>query len=144
MIHYIGIAEWSTENYFTIVGAMLLDRKGTPAEIKKLDGCGEESTLYAHQKGGGATLLSYVDKSKSGKENDVVLSTIHTGLRVIKDERKTPNVHAFYDHRKSGVHVVDLVSSHSTTKMKVKQSPVNVLSFLLDTVRMNAEAIYLS
>ena len=137
----VSVAEWATTNHFTIVGTMRLDRKGIPAEIKKLDGREEKSTLYAHQKDGDAILVSYVDKKKSGKKNIVVLSTMHGGVRVTKDERKKPNIHAFYDHTKGGADVVDLVSSHNTTKMKVKRWPVNILAFLLDTVRTNAKTI---
>ena len=85
--------------------------------------------------------MSYVDKNKFGKENDVVLSTMYADLRITKDELKTSSVHAFYDHTKGGVGAIDLVSSHNTTKMKVKQWPVIVISFLLDTVRMNAKTI---
>ena len=66
---------------------------------------------------------------------------MHGGVRVTKDERKKPNIHAFYDHTKGGADVVDLVSSHNTTKMKVKRWPVNILAFLLDTVRTNAKTI---
>ena len=115
-----SVAEWATTNHFTIVGTMRLDRKGIPAEIKKLDGREEKSTLYAHQKDGDAILVSHVDKKKSGKKSIVVLSTMHGGVRVTKDERKKPNIHTFYDHTKGGVDLVDLVSSHNTTKMKVK------------------------
>lgn len=85
--------------------------------------------------------MSYVDKNKFGKENDVVLSTMYAELRITKDELKTSSVHAFYDHTKGGVDAIDLVSSHNTTKMKVKQWPVIIISFLLDTVRMNAKTI---
>ena len=40
-----------------------------------------------------------------------------------------------------GVNVVNLVSSHNTTKMKTRKWPVNALAFILDTVRTNAKTI---
>ena len=66
---------------------------------------------------------------------------MHGGVRVTKDERKKPNIRTFHDHTKGCVDVVDLVSSHNTTKMKVKRWPLNFLAFLLDTVRTNAKTI---
>lgn len=137
----VSIAEWATENNFTVVGTMRLDRKGIPAEIKKMDDREEKSTLYVHEKDGEKTLVSYVDKKKSGKKNIIVLSTMHASVRVTKDERRKPNIHTFYDYTKGGVDVVDLVSSHNTTKMKVKRWPLNALAFILDTVRTNAKTI---
>ena len=62
-------------------------------------------------------------------------------VSVTKDQRVKPNVHTFYDHTKSGVDVVDLVSSHNATKMKTRKWPVNALTFILDTVRTNAKTI---
>ena len=58
-----------------------------------------------------------------------------TGVSKTKDECKKPRIHTFYAHKKDGVDVVDLVSSHNITKMKVKQWPFIVLAFLLDAVR---------
>lgn len=43
------------------------------------------------------------------------------GVSKTKDECKKPRIHAFYAHKKDGADVVDLVSSHNITKMKVKQ-----------------------
>ena len=66
---------------------------------------------------------------------------MHNGVSVTKDQRVKPNIHTFYDHTKGGVDVVDLVSSHNTTKMKTRKWPVNVLASILDTVRTNAKTI---
>ena len=38
-------------------------------------------------------LVSCVDKKNSGKRNVVVLTTMHTTVRVTKDQRVKPNVH---------------------------------------------------
>ena len=66
---------------------------------------------------------------------------MHNSVSVTQDQRVKPNVHTFYDHTKRGVDVVDLVSSHNTTKMKTRTWPVNGLAFILDTVRTNAKNI---
>ena len=137
----ITLADWATSHNFSIVGTMRLDCKGIPKEIKTLEGRQEKSTLYAYQKDGEAMLVSYVDKKKSGKRNVVVLTTMHNSVSVTKDQRVKPNVHTFYDHTKGGVDVVNLVSSHNTTKMETRKWPVNALAFILDTVRTNAKTI---
>ena len=114
----ITLADWARSHNFSIVGNMCLDRKGIPKEIKTLNGRQEKSTLYAHQKDGEAMLVFYVDKKKSGKRNVVSLTAMHNSVSVTKDQHVKPNVHTFCDHTKGGVDVVDLVSSHNTTKMK--------------------------
>ena len=120
---------------------MRLDRKGIPEEIKSIEGREEKSTIYAYQSNGDAMLVSYVDKKKKGKKNIVVLKTMHTSVGVTKDQRVKPSVHTFYDHTKGWVDVVDLVSSHNTTKMKNRRWPINALAFVLDTVRTNAKTM---
>ena len=64
------------------------------------------------------------------------------GVCKTKDECKKPNIHTFHDHKKGGVDVVDLVSSHNTTKMKVKRWSFIVLAFLLDGVRTKTSNIH--
>ena len=64
---------------------------------------------------------------------------MHTSVSVTKDQRVKPNVHTFYDHTKGGVDVVDLVSTHNTTKMKNRRWPINALAFVLDIVCTSAK-----
>ena len=85
-------------------------------------------------------MVSYVDKKMSGKKN-VVLTTMYDDIAVSKDQWKKPNVHVFYDHTKGGVDVVDLYSSHHSTRVKSKRWPVNALAFILDTARTNSKTI---
>ena len=117
----ITLADWATSHNFSFVGTMRLDRKDIPKEIKTLDGRQKKSTLYVYQKDGEAMLVSYVDKNKSGKRNVVVLTTMYNIVSVTKDQRVKSNVHTFYDHTKGGVDVVNLVSSHNTTKTKTRK-----------------------
>ena len=86
-------------------------------------------------------LVPYVNKKKAGKKNDAVLKTMHTSVSVSGDQRVKPNVHTFYDRTKGGVDVMDLVSTHNTTKMKNRRWPIKALAFVLDTVRNNAKTI---
>ena len=45
----ITLADWATTKHFSIVGTVRLDRKGTPKEIKLMEGCEEKSRNYAYQ-----------------------------------------------------------------------------------------------
>ena len=73
----VPLAKWHSENNFTIVGTMMLDRIGLPNEIKTMEGREEKSTKYLYQKDGDALLASNVDK-KIWEKNIVVLSTMHS------------------------------------------------------------------
>ena len=137
----VTIARWALEKGFTIVGTMRLDRKGISNGIKTMINRDEKSTFYAYAQNENIMLVSYVDNKKSGKRNIVVLTTMHNDVKVTNDVRRKPSVHTFYDYTKGGVDVVDLLSSHNTTKMKVKRWPLNALAFILDTVRSNAKCI---
>ena len=120
---------------------MRLDRKGIPAEIKRIDKRDERSTFYVHGKDDDLVLVSYVDKKKSRKKNVVVLTSMQDNIRVTKDERRKPQVHTFYGHTKGGVDVVDLISSNFSTRIKSKRWPLNNLAFILGTARTNANTI---
>ena len=96
---------------------------------------------FAHGKDDDLMLVSYVDKKKSGKNNVVVLTSMHDNVRVTKDKRRKPQVHTFYDHKKGSVDVLDFISSNRSTSIKSKRWPLNSLAFILDTARTNANTI---
>ena len=116
----IPLAQWSLERNITIVDTMRLDQKDLPPEIKKVDKHDERSTFYVHDKDDDLMLVSYTDKRKIGKKNVVVLTSRHNNTKVTKDKRKKPQVHIFYEHTKGSVDVVDLISRHSSTRIKSK------------------------
>ena len=43
---------------------------------------------------------------------------MHSSVRVTKDDWKKSHVHMLYDQTKGGVDVVDLISSHQSTRFK--------------------------
>lgn len=141
----VPLARWATENKFTIVGTMRLDRKGVPKQFKDMENREEKSTLYIHGQDEGdenIMLVSYIDKKSSGMKNVVALTTMHKDVLVTKDSIKKPDVLKFYDHTKGGVDVVDLISSNSSTRMKTRKWTLNALAFVLDTERTNAFTIF--
>ena len=137
----VTIAQSALEKKITIVGTMRLDRKGIPKEIKSLENREERSILYVFDSDENILLVSYIDKKKSGKRNNVALSTLHDKVRVTKDERRKPDIHKLYDHTKGGVDVVNLISTSCTTRIKNKKWSINASAFILDTVRTNAKTI---
>ena len=50
----------------------------------------------------------------SGRKN-AALTIMHNNVRVTKDERRKPDVHATYDHTNNGVDIFDLISTHNSS-----------------------------
>ena len=137
----IHLAQWTAQKNITIVGTTRLDRKGIPPQIQKVDNRNKKSIFFVCGEDDDLMLVSYIDKKNSGKKNMVVLTSMHDKIKVSKDERRKPQVHLLYDHTKAGVDVVDLLSSHTSTRIKTKRWPMNCLAFILHTTRTNANTI---
>ena len=111
------------------------NRKGIPKEFKTVDGREKLSTKFIHAQDSGdenIMLVSYVDKKTSGLKNVIALTAMHNDVRVTKDSKLKPDVLKFYDHTKGVVDIVDLISSHSSTRMKYAKWTINALAFVLD------------
>ena len=111
------------------------NRKEIPKEFKTVDSHEKLSTKFIHTQDSGdenIMLLSYVDKKTSGLKNVIALTTMHNDVRVTKDSKLKPDVLKFYDHTKGVVDIVDLISSHSSTRMKYAKWTINALAFVLD------------
>ena len=120
---------------------MQLDRKGIPKKVKSLENREERSYLLVFDSGEKIFFVSYIDKKKPGKRNVAVLSTLHDEVRVTKDERRKPEIHAIHEHTKCSVDEDELVSKGCTTRIKNKRRKINTFPFILDTVRTNAKTI---
>ena len=59
-------------------------------------------------------LTSYINKRKLSKKNVIDLSSMHDSIKVTKNQRKKPSVHAIYDYTNVGVVANLLSTSHST------------------------------
>ena len=137
----VSLASKALKKNITIVGTMRHDRKGIPKELKSVAKREEKSVMYIYHTKEKKMVTSYIDKKKSGKENFIVLSSIHESVKVTKDQRKKPSVHSMYDHTKGGVDVVDLLSTSHSTRIKCKRWPWNAFAFILDNCRSNAKTI---
>ena len=118
----VTLAKWGLQNNFTIVGAMQHNRKYIPNYLKTLTlmDTDEKSTLSVYRHNKEMMLVSYISKKKSGKQNIIVLTTMHGKVKVTIDQRCKPHVLVIYDQTKEGVDVVDLISIHHLTRIKSK------------------------
>lgn len=85
-------------------------------------------------------LTSYINKRKLSKKNVIDLFSMHDSIKVTKNQRKKPSVHAIYDYTNVGV-VANLLSTSHSTCIKCKQWPLNAFAFIHDTCRPNAKTI---
>ena len=138
----LPVAEYLLENDITVVGTLRSHRIGLPkeltTEVKDRD---DLSVKYAFTEDGNIMLISYVVKKKSGKRNILMLTTMHKSVKITRDSRKKPNVITLYDCTKGGVDVMDMISSNLSTRIQSRRWPLNVLAFVLDTARSNAQTI---
>ena len=93
--------------------------KASQRRWKRLES-GKKSRCIYHKKKN-IRLASYIDKKKSGKNNVIVLSTMHDIVKVTNDQRKNPQTHRMYDHMKGGIDVVELLSTSHSTRIESKR-----------------------
>ena len=117
----VTLAEWALDRNFTIVGTMRHDQKRIEKELKVMKNRDERSVLYVHHQEKNIMLVSYINKKKSGKKNIIGLTTLHDAVKVSNNKRSKPEVLVMYGHTKGGVDVVDLLSTHHTTRIKSKR-----------------------
>ena len=137
----LPVAEYLLENDITVVGTLRSHRIGLPKELTEVKDRDDLSVKYAFTEDGNIMLVSYVVKKKSGKRNILMLTTMHKSVKITRDSRKKPNVITLYDGTKSGVDVMDMISSNLSTRIQSRRWPLNALAFVLDTARSNAQTI---
>ena len=140
----VTIAWWATDHKFTIVGTMKHNRKEILKEFKAMDDREKLSTKFIHAQDSddeNIMLVSYVDKKTSGLKNVIALTAMHNDVRVTKNGKLETAVLKFYDHKKGSVDVIDLISSHSSTRMKSAKWTINTLASVLDTIGTTAYTI---
>ena len=140
----VTIARLATDHKFTIVGTMKHNRKEILKEFKVMDDREKLSTKFIHAQDSddeNIMLVSYVDKKTSGLKNVIALTAMHNDVRVTKNGKLETAVLKFYDHKKGSVDVIDLISSHSSTRMKSAKWTINTLASVLDTIGTTAYTI---
>ena len=137
----VSLVSWALDKNMSIVSTIRHDRKGIPKELKFVASREEKSVMYVYHTKEKIMLTFHINKKKLGKKKVIALSSMHDSVKITKDQRKKPCVHAMYDHAKGGFDVVDLVLKSHSTRIKCKQWPLNAFAFILDTFRSNAKTI---
>lgn len=139
----IPLAEWLLDHKITMVGTLQSNRKGIPEAMKVTTDREVPSYQCVWEEGKKKmSLHSYVVQTKStGKRNVLLLSTIPPILGVTKDDKKKPAVYKLYDLTKGGTDIVDQRMGSFTSKSKSCKWTVNVLAYILDTCRVNAQTV---
>ena len=101
----------------------------------------ERPVLYFHHGEKNTMLVSYIDKKKSRKKNIIGLTTLHYTVKVLNDKRSKPKVLFMHSPTKGGVDVVDLLSTHHTTRINSKGWLFNAFAFTLNTLTTNSKTI---
>lgn len=138
----IPIARWLLQRGITMVGTMQINRVGIPAEIKDVSQREPLSSEIYWEENGDLNISSYAVATSKGKKNVLILSTINPILGVTKDdEKKKPAIYKLYDFTKGGTDIVDQKVGTYTVKPKSRRWSISALSYILDTVRVNASTI---
>ena len=96
----VSLVSWAVDKNMAIVSKMRHDRKGIPKELKFVASREEKSVMYVYHTKEKIMLNFHINKKKMGKKNVIVLSSMHDSVKITKDQRKKPCVHAMYDHCK--------------------------------------------
>ena len=88
--------------------------------------------------GNNLNLSSYVVKSKSGKKNALLLSTMRPILGVTKDDGKQkPGLYKLYDFTKGGTDECDQRTESYIVKPKSRKWTIVSFSYVLDMAKIN-------
>ena len=115
----ISTTKWLLERDITVVGTLVSNRVGLPAELKDGKERNEfDSTIHWEKEDGDICLCTYTTKSKSkGKKNVLVLSTMRPLMGITRDDGKLkPALIKFYDFTKGGTDIMDQKISKYSTK----------------------------
>ena len=100
--------------------------------------------MYWEKVRGDLSITSYVVPSAKGKRNVLCLSTLRPLLAVtVDDGKRKPAVLKLYDFTKGGTDIVDQRIGKYSTKSKSPKWTRVCLSYILDTVRVNASTVLL-
>ena len=139
----IPLAEWLYDKNITCIGALNSNRKGLPKEIKETKGREENSWISCKSDKGEVTLNSYVVKTKSSSmRNVLLLQTTNPAHYVTQDDKQKPLSYKIYDYTKGGTDIPDQKMGSYTTKYKTRKWTFVALSYVLNMVRINIQAIY--
>ena len=138
------LLRWMLDQQITAVGTIKANKKCIPTEMKGIAGRDDKSyEYYWDTKDEKISLHSYVVNTKSsGKKNVLALSSVPPIIGVTKDDSKQkPAILKFYDFSKGGTDVMDQRMGTYTTNSMSPRWIMTSFSYVLDTIRVNAQTI---
>jgi hypothetical protein len=141
----VELLEWLLAKNITAVGTIMTNKKGVHEAIKTTNGRENNSyKVFWEKEKGKMSIHSYVVKTKStGMKNVLVLSTLPPLLGTTKDDGKhKPALLKFYDFSKGGTDIVDQRIGFYSVSTKSKRWTMAAFSYMLDTMRVNAQTIF--
>ena len=141
----LPLMNYLLEKDITAVGTLVSNRKGLPKEFVKTV-CRKEFSyeILWNADDVRITLHSCVVKTKStGLRNVLLLSTLEPIIAVTQDDGKQkPQIYKVYDFTKGGTDMIDQRAQFYTCKPKSSRWTISVFSYVLDTSRINASAVW--
>ena len=136
------VADWLLKQNVTMIGTIISNRVGIPPEVKPVTNREENSYLLFWRKDRFCNIWSYVPKTGKIKKNVMVVSTVQPLMGVTKDEKRKPAVIKLCHFTNGGTDIVDQKMGAYTTKSKARKWTKVAFFYLLDTIRVNASAVY--
>ena len=140
----LSLADWLLKYGITMVGTMMLNRVGSPKEIK--DGTNRDafSIEICWEEKNKRNLTSYfVSSSKKKKKNIIVLATVEPILGVaIGDEKQKPAIMKLYDFTNGETGIIDQKMVFYSVTTKSRRWAIASLGYLLDTIHVNTCSVY--
>ena len=121
----------------TIVGTMNRARREVPTIVKTAQDPLFSTTLLKHEDR--ATMTIYQGKPA---KNVILLSTMHSGVTIKDNEKKTPETVAFYNDTKFPVDVLDQMGRRNSVKAGSRRWPVHTFYNILDLAAINSWTQY--
>jgi hypothetical protein len=140
----VDLAETLLKEFdMTCLGTLTAGRKGLPAEFKSVVGRQEGDYMVLFEEKGKMSLHSWVVDTKSGgKKNIMLLTTTNPILgKTMDDGKDRPALISFYNYAMLGTDRMDQLAQHYSVRVKSSRWPMSVLSYILDTCRVNARTI---
>jgi hypothetical protein len=125
----------------TIVGTLNANRKGLPAAFKSTKGREEGDYVALFEEGGKKSIHSWVTNTKSGPKNVMAMTTTVPILGKTQDDKKKPGILSRYDKGMGGCDRMDQLMMAKTSRIKSRRWPMSVLTYMLDTARVNARTV---
>ena len=138
------LTNWLLSKNITTTGTLMSNKKGIPKHLLSVTDRDTPSceVLYDTNTEGRVSLHSYVVSTKGNQKKNILLMCSQPPLiGVTKDDSKKPAIYKFYDYTKGGTDQVDYRLAANTVRTKSKRWTMTGFSYIMDTMRVNAQTI---